>query len=174
MARTSASNVLALKDAAQPWNFDMFFPSVPGASGAVATNLTYKCKTSAIPSSKVNQVPIELHGVKKNEAGTATYDGTFNATFLETVDYATLEAFRAWRNYMRSWRDNTGTNKSQYAINIEIDLYDNAGALSRTMILVGAFPIDIDTVTLSGAEGSTAIELSITFSFDYVSDSTSW
>lgn len=173
MARTSMANVLALKDAAQPWNFDLFFPSVPGAAGQ-AQNLTFKCKGAAIPSSKVNVVPIELHGVKKQEAGTAAYDHTYTAMFLETVDYTTLAAFRAWRNLQRSWRDNTGTNSTEYKVNLEIDLYDNAGNVSRTVILVGSFPTDIAEVTLNGQEGTQAIEISITFSFDYISDSDSW
>lgn len=172
MGRTSYQNVLALRDAAQSWNFDLFFPSVPGSNGQ-AQNLTYKCKTTALPSSKINPIGIELHGTKKQEAGNASYDHTMTATFLETVDYATLAAFRAWRNYMRSWRDNTGTDSAQYKVNLEVDLYDNAGAVARTMILVGSFPTDIAEVPLSGSEAN-AIELSITFSFDYVSDPDSW
>lgn len=172
MARTSYQNILALRDAAQSWNFDLFFPTVPGASGQ-SNGLTYKCKTSAIPSSKINPVAVELHGTKKQEAGNAAYDHTMTATFMETVDYSTMAAFRAWRNYTRSWRDNTGTNASEYKVNLEIDLYDNAGNVTRTMVLVGAWPTDIAETSLSGAEAN-AVELSITFSFDYISDSDSW
>jgi hypothetical protein len=172
MARTSYQNIQALRDAAQTWNFDLFFPSVPGSTGQAQT-LTYKCKTSAIPSSKVNTVAVELHGVKKQEAGNAAYDHTMTATFMETVDYATLAAFRQWRNYMRSWRDNTGTDSAQYKVNLEMDLYDNAGNVARTVILVGSFPTDIAEVPMSGSEAN-AVEISITFSFDNLSDSDSW
>lgn len=172
MARTSMQNVKALADAAQSWNFDLFFPSIPG-SPVPAQNLTYKCKTSAVPGSSLNIVPIELHGVKKQEAGNAIYEHTMNATFLETIDYTTMAAFRGWRNFMRSWRDNTGTNSSEYKVNLEMDLYDNAGAIVRTVILVGAFPTAIAEVAYSGSEAN-AIEVSITFSFDYISDSESW
>lgn len=172
MARTSMQNVKALADAAQSWNFDLFLPSIPG-SAVPAQQLTFKCKTSAVPASSLNIVPVELHGVKKQEAGNAIYDHTMNATFLETVDYTTMSAFRAWRNFMRSWRDNTGTNSAQYKVNLEMDLYDNAGNIARTVILVGAWPSAIAEVAYSGNEAN-PIDVQITFSFDYVSDSDSW
>ncbi len=172
MSRTSYQNVLALKDAAQTWNFDLFFPSIPGSSGSVQT-MTYKCQSTSIPGSGVNIVGVELHGTKKQEAGNATYDHSFNAAFLETVDYETLSRFRLWRNFMRSWRDNTGTDSSQYKVNLEIDLYDNAGEIAETKILVGAFPTKINEVALDGAQAN-AIAITIEFSYDYVSDSASW
>lgn len=173
MARTSYQNVLALADAALSYNFDLFFPSIPGGSPNDAKALTYKCKTSEIPSSSIAPVKIDLHGTSKQEAGNATYDHTFTATFLEVIDYATLSNFRAWRNYMRSWRDNTGTNASEYKVNLEMDLYDNAGNVVKTLILAGAFPTAIGQMAYSGGEAN-AMEISMTFSFDYLSDSQSW
>lgn len=168
MARTSLANVLALPDAAQQWNFDLFFPSIPGSTG-VARSLTFKCKTTALPSSAIEPVPIELHGVKKQEAGRATYQHTFNATFMETVDYASYMAFRAWRDYMRSWKNNTGSDSAAYKVNLELDVYDNQGNISQTIILAGCFLTDIADVTFDGA-ASTVVDLSLTFSFDYVND----
>ena len=173
MARTSYQNVLALADAAQGWNFDLFFPTIPG-SAIPANNLTYKCKTSTLPASSVEPVKIELHGVAKQEAGRATYEHSFQATFMETVDYTTLTAFRGWRDYMRSWKNNTGTDSKAYKVNLELDLYDNGGNIVNTIILVGAWPTQIADVAYSGAEAGAALEIQMTFSFDYLSDSTGY
>jgi hypothetical protein len=172
MARTSYANILALPDAAQSWNFDLFFPSIPGSTG-VARGMTYKCKTTALPSSAIEAVGIELHGTKKQEAGRATYQHTFNATIMETVDYATYMALRAWRDYMRSWKNNTGTNSSAYKVNLELDVYDNSGNISQTMILAGCFLTEIADIQFDGA-ASTVIDLSLSFSFDYVNDGNSY
>ena len=171
MARTSYDQVLSLPDAAQSWNFDLFFPIIPGVGDA--RNLTYKCKGTTIPGSKIEQVLIELHGTQKAEAGRAVYDHTFNATFLETVDYATYLGFRGWRDYMRSWKNNTGANSAGYKVNLELDVYDNAGEVSQTFILVGCFVMDINEVSLSGSE-SNAVEMSLSFSFDYIDDGQSF
>ncbi len=173
MARTSYANILQLPDAAQSWNFDLFFPTIPG-SNLPSSNLTYKCKTSNIPGSSIEAVGIELHGAKKQEAGRATYSHTFACTFLETIDYATYIAFRQWRNYMRSWKNNTGTNSQAYKVNLELDLFDNAGLPAQTLIIAGSFPTEVTDVALSGADSASVLDLSVTFSFDYVSDGTGW
>jgi len=171
MSRTSYDNILALPDAAQSWNFDLFFPYIPG--GGSARELTYKCKTTSIPSSKIEQILIELHGTQKAEAGRAVYDHTFAATFMETVDYKTYLDFRKWRDVTRSWKRNSGTDSSGYKINPEIDLYDNAGNIVHTFIMAGAFLLDINEVQLNGGEGQ-AVEMSLNFSFDYIDDGVSF
>lgn len=171
MARTSYEKVLALPDAAQTWNFDLFFPLIPGSGDAA--QLTYKCKGTSIPSSKIEQILIELHGTQKAEAGRAVYDHSFTATFMETVDYGTYLKFRAWRDKIRSWKRNTGSNSSAYKVNVELDVYDNAGEVAQTFILAGSFVTDINEVQLNGAENQ-AVEMSITLSFDYVDDGISF
>lgn len=172
MARTSHANVMSLPDAAQGWNFDLFFPSIPG-SNLSSENLTYKVKTTTIPTASIEPVKIELHGVARQEAGRATYEHTFNCVIMETVDWATYQAMRQWRDYMRSWKNNSGTNSSAYKVRLELDLYDNAGAVVRTIVLVGAFPTAIGEVALDGAQ-STIIDLNMTFSFDYIDDGSSF
>jgi hypothetical protein len=163
---------MSLPDAAQGWNFDLIFTSIPG-SNLSSENLTYKVKSTTIPTSSIEPVKIELHGVAKQEAGRATYEHTFNCVIMETVDWATYQAMRQWRDYMRSWKNNTGANSSAYKVRLELDLYDNAGAVVRTIVLVGAFPTAIGEVALDGAQ-STVIDLNMTFSFDYVDDGQSF
>lgn len=172
MARTSNANIQSLPDAAQTWNFDLRFPSIPGSSLS-AEQLTFKCKTATLPASSIEPVKIELHGVAKQESGRATYEHTYTAVFLETIDYTTLTAFRQWRDYQRSWKRNTGTNSSAYKVRGELDVYDNAGALVKTMVLVGSFPTSINEVQYDGAQ-SAAVEMTVTFSFDYIDDGVSF
>lgn len=174
MSRTSYSDVLSLRDAAQQWNFDLFFPSIPGTSGGGAPReMTIKCKSTTLPSSKIEPVGIELHGTKKQEAGRATYDHTFNCSIMETVDYATYKDMRAWRDYMRSWKNNQGTDSTAYKVNLELDVYDNAGNVSQTIIVAGAFLTDIADVSFDGAQ-SAVIDMNLTFSFDYLNDGITW
>ena len=169
MSRTSLQNVLSLPDIFQSWNADLFIPSIPGSSYP-AQNLTYKCKTSEIPGASLEAVKIELHGVAKQEAGRAIYSHTFNTSFIETVDFTTLLAFRAWRNTARSWKNNTGTNSQVYCQNLELDLYNNAGEVGQTLILVGSFPTDVTSVQLDGGAAGAPVELTVAWSFNYVSD----
>ena len=168
MARTSHADVMSLPDAAQTWNFDLLFPQIPG-SNISPELLKFKVKTTSIPGSSIEPLKIELHGVAKQEAGRATYEHTFNSMFLETIDYQTYLAFRQWRDYMRSWKRNTGTNSSAYKVRIELDLYDNAGETGQTIVLVGAFPTTMTEINLDGGQ-TAAIDISMAFSFDYIED----
>jgi hypothetical protein len=172
MARTSMADVLSLPDSAQSWNWDLFIPTIPGSS-IDPKLLTFKCKSTEIPGFAIEPVDISLHGVKKQEAGRATYTNTWSSTFIETIDYSTYLAFRGWRKYMRDWKNNTGTNSSAYKKNLELDLFDNAGNIGQTSILCGAWPQEIQAVQLDGSQ-SAVVEMSVTWSFDYVSDSTGW
>lgn len=172
MGRTSHSDIMSLPDAAQTWNFDLRFSRIPGSS-IRAERLTFKVKTTSIPGSSIEPVKIELHGVSKQEAGRATYEHTFNCTFLETIDYETYLAFRGWRDKARSWKRNTGVNSQEYKVPLELDLYDNAGAVILTLKMAGSFPTAMNEIQLDGAQSS-VIDLGMTLSFDYIDDGVSY
>ena len=167
MARSSLQNVLSLPDAAQSWNFDMFFPMIPGASDTMA--LSYKCQTSALPGFSLDKVPVDLHGVSKQEAGRATYTHTLAANFLEVVDFSTRDVFRNWREMIRSWKNNSGSASQDYKVNTQIVVYDNAAAPVRTIICYGTWPEVVNDTPLDGSQ-STALILDIQFSFDYTDE----
>ena len=168
MGRSSLQNVLSLPDAFQTWNFDLFFPSIPGVSDTMG--LTYKCQTSSLPGFNLEPVQIDLHGVTKKEAGRATYGHTFQATFLEVADMSTRTAFRNWRESCRSWKLNTGSVSAAYKVNGQIVTYDNTGAASLVIVCYGMWPETVDDLGLEG-NSSTAGMMSVTFSYDYTDES---
>lgn len=164
MSRSGLQNVLALPDAAQSWNFDLFFPTIPGAASTIA--LSYKCQTTQLPGFNLEPVDIELHGVKKKEAGRATYEHTLPSTFLEVVDFSTRDTFRMWREMIRSWKQNTGSNSQAYKVNAQIVVYDNTPTPTRRITLYGCWPETVDSTPLEG-NSSTALILNVTFSYDF-------
>lgn len=170
MSRSSLQNVLALPDAFQTWNFDLFFPSIPGATDT--TPLTYKCQTSALPGFNLEPITIDLHGVTKKEAGRATYNHTFQSNFLEVADMSTRLAFRNWREACRSWKLNTGSVSSAYKVNGQIVTYDNTGAAKLTIVCYGMWPETVEDLSLEGNQ-SVAGMLGVTFSYDYTDETTS-
>lgn len=170
MGRSSLQNVLALPDAAQTWNCDLFFPSIPGMTNTLP--LTYKCQVPTLPGFGLDPVPIELHGVTKKEAGRAIYDHTMNCTFLETVDWATRDAFLNWRESIRSWKKNTGSVSAAYKVNGQLVVYDNQPVPTRIITIYGMWPETVDAVQMEG-NASTAVMLSVTLSYDYTDDSAS-
>ena len=167
MSRSGLQQIQALPDAFQTWNFDLFFPSIPGVSDPI--QLSYKCQTSNIPGFNLEGVDIELHGVKKREAGRATYGHQFECTFLEVVDLSTRKAFRNWREKARSWKQNSGSDSSVYKVNAELVLYDNAPNVIGTVKIYGMWPETVNDLSLEG-NSSTAGMLSVQFSYDYTDE----
>ena len=167
MGRSSLDNVHNLPDAAQSWNFDLFFPSIPGMTSTLP--LTYKCKTTELPALNADPVQIDLHGVTKKEMGRAVYTHQIQCSFLETVDFATRDAFFNWRESARSWKKNTGSLSSAYKVNPQIYVYDFLPNVTRIIYPYGAWPETVDAVQMDGGQ-SEAVYLNVTLSFDWVDE----
>lgn len=166
MARTSLQNVQSVKDVLQTWNWDVFFPSIPGV--ADTRPFSYKMLSTSIPGFQVEQVPLEVHGVKLNFAGRRVWQGTWEATVVETRDASTRSLLVNWAEYQRSWKQNTGTYKQDYAVTAELVLYDDLPKEVSNILLIGAFPIQVGDANLDSQSG--IVQYSVTFSYDYTED----
>lgn len=165
MGRSSLNDVLSLTDPAQTWNWDIFFPTIPGASNT--RELTFKAMTTSIPSAMLEEVPVELHGVSLRFAGRATFNHSFSVQFLETRNHDTREIFSNWREIARSWQNNSGSYASAYKVNIDLALYDDLPQIVRTIRMYGVWPQSIDDISLDGGS-SGIVQVGVTFAFDWV------
>ena len=75
MARSGLQEVTSVLDVLQTWNWDVFINKIPGSSGDTR-GLTYKCTSTSIPGSSVEQVKLEAHGVQLNYAGRRVWGQT--------------------------------------------------------------------------------------------------
>ena len=166
--RSSLQDVLSLSDPATQWNFDLLLPAIPGS--ADTRDLTFKCMTTDLPGTAIEPVEVPLHGVTLQRAGRRIYTHTINATFMETVDYATREKFRRWMESMRSWITNTGTPSAAYRVSAQIVVYNDLPEVVRTCNITGLWPETMAEVPLDGAS-SALVTLQIGFRYDFWEDS---
>lgn len=167
MTRSSLYDVQSVGDPAQTWNFDLFFPTIPGSSDT--RDLTFKCMTMNLPGVGLDNVEVPLHGVKLNFAGQATYTHQTEVTFLETADWSTRQKFRTWRESIRSWTNNSGTFASAYKITAQMVVYNDLPAVVRTINVYGMWPETLGEVGMDGG-ASNAVQLQMTFRYDYTID----
>jgi hypothetical protein len=168
MPRSSLFDVLSLQDPASSWNFDLFLPTIPGSSDT--RDLTYKCMTTDLPGSGMDNMEVALHGVSLQYAGRRIYTHTLNATFLETADWSTREKFKRWHDEMRSWTNNSGSIAAAYKVNAQIVVYNDIPEVVRTCNIIGLWPETVTEVPLDGS-ASNLITLQISFRYDYWEDS---
>lgn len=161
--RSSLDNSRAVGDAFQTWNFDLFVPSMPG--GGDSRSFSAKIQTTSVPGVTIEPVIVPLHGNELLFAGREVFAHTLEATVLETRDMSTRNAVRRWMSFARSQRKNSGTFKSQYAVTVELVLYDDIPSPVKSIFLESAWPSAIGDLALDGS-ASTAGSYSVTFSYD--------
>ena len=170
MARSSLYDVQgSVVDPAQPWNFDLFFDRLPtGLSGDVRS-LTIRCQSTSVPGASFEAVEVELHGVKLRFRGKKQYNGTFDVTFAENVDWSTYKLFKQWHDLQLSWQRNTGSSSSVYKVSATLTTYDDAGNAVMELPIKGVWPENVQDISLDGSQGG-YVQPSITFSFDYLDE----
>jgi hypothetical protein len=166
MARTSLQNVQSVKDVLQTWNWDVFFPTIPGVSDT--RPFSYKMISASVPGSVIEPVKLESHGVQLNFAGRRTWSGTWEATVVESRDNSSRALLVAWMEYQRSWVANSGNYKADYAVTGELVLYDDIPKEVANIWMYGMFPSTIGDATLDNTSG--IVQYAVTFSYDYTED----
>lgn len=166
MARTSLQNVQSVKDVLQTWNWDIFFPTIPGA--ADTRPFSYKAISTSLPGFTIEQVPLEAHGVKLHFAGRRVWQGTWDVTLVESRDVSTRSTLVAWAEMARSWKNNSGSYKQDYAVTSELVLYDDLPKEVGNILMLGAWPTVVGDAQLDNSAG--IIQYTVTMSYDYTED----
>lgn len=163
MGRTSMRDVASTLDPLQSYNWDVIFPRLPGVANP--RSLTYKCISTQIPGSQVEQVSLEAHGVKLNFAGKRVWTGRWECSFFETRDASTRSDLFGWLEFTRSWNDNKGSYKSEYAVTAGLNLYDDRPIVVQRVNLFGLFLLDLQDVTVD--QTSSVVQYNASFSYDF-------
>jgi len=162
MARSSIQDTLSLGDPAQLWNFDLFLPIIPGASDT--RHLTYRCQSMDLPGTALEPLEVSLHGHTIQYAGRRIFTHTMNVVFLETFNWATRQLFTNWIEIARSWRNNSGSYLSTYAVSGLTVVYDDIPQPMQTTQINYMWPESIAEVQLDGSQ-SGAVNQSISFRY---------
>ena len=161
--RSSLLESQSLPDVFQCWNFDLYVPSMPG--GGDSRQLETKIQTTSVPGVTIEPVIVPLHGNEVVYAGREVFAHTLECTALETRDMGTRNAIRRWMNFARSQRNNSGSYKTEYAVTVELVLYDDVPSPIQSIFLVNGWPSAIADLALDGSF-STAGSYSFTLSYD--------
>lgn len=167
MSRTGLQDISTLKDPLQTWNFGFIIPNVPGNGNGLA--LTLRCKSVVIPGMQLEVAELQLRGMQLNFAGRHVYSHTLPVTITEHRDMLSRQSILRWQYKARDFRNNTGSYKTTYATTADIELYDDTGAVIRTIRLYGLFPTQLDDLTTESAATAVA-EMSVSFSYDFFRD----
>lgn len=170
MKRIQRSEINALPDFLTDGNFVLMFGSIPGS--ASTKRLALQCKSTSIPGETVERLSEQLSGYDKGQAGNRDWSHTFSVTFAETKDLEISSKFRAWMQYCRGTQSGSSVgDSSSYTVNVEVYVFDSAGNQVKTTTIYKVFPTEFPETTFQGGINQAIVESSITFGFDYASNS---
>jgi hypothetical protein len=165
MTRTSLQNVMSLADPAQSWNFDVFFPYLPGS--ASSSDLTFRAMTTDLPGTSLDVVEAALHGVVIPYAGRRMFTQRMDLTLMETSDWGLRNRLTNWVATARDWVSNSGNFWATYAISgVQLVTYNDVVQPSSVTQLTGVWPISIADVPLNGGESAlVSVKLSMAYCY---------
>lgn len=160
--RTTIQQMMATPDPFMSWDWELVIPRIPGI--ADSRQFTIRATATSIPGKLMEQLTWEGHGVKLRYGGKVSFDDTWEVTLIEARDMLTRTMMTTWIDFARSWEDNTGAYKEEYAVPASLTLLDSKGQGVRDIQLINCFPTQLGQATLD--QGSGIVNYQCTFSFD--------
>lgn len=164
--RIQRDEINSLPDALTNDAFTLMFGSIPGESDT--RRLMLQCQSAQEPEETNEAITTMLAGFQKRQSGTNTNQGTFQVTFLETVDLAVLSRIRTWKQYCRGTATGSSVGYSQdYTRTAELTVFDTTGAEAKKVTIYKCFPSNIDAISYDSSNSAAPVIVTVTFTYDY-------
>lgn len=158
--------------------FEVVLPQIPAISDIDVTSdfLNLMCESVTLPGRDIETIKDNTFNIKGNSLSMAFTNNDINISFYVTNDW------KAW-NYINRWlslsfpgiRDKSTPiyvgYKNDYAKDVTIRHYDQAGSLRKQIKLINAFPTSINQIDLSN-NATDIIKCTSTLMYDQWYDET--
>lgn len=162
--RINLDRLNALPDFLTGEAFELLLGNLPSAGDS--TNLTLKVLNTNIPGFSNEPVEANVAGFVKKQRGRKMYPRTLQVTYLEDVQFDTLNKLRAWHEFIVGSQSGTSAAYKQgYTINSDLVVYDTVGRESNRVTFWKMFLQEVGDVQVSG-ENSSLLQVTATFSYD--------
>ena len=160
-------------DGARPNLFEctMTFPLnvIANAAGA-QEKFTFMARSSQLPGSQVNSIPVNYFGRELKFAGNRVFT-EWTVTIINDEDFILRNAFEKWMNGLNSHRFNLRNpgmvNSFDYQQDGYVKQYGKAGNILKAYKFIGLFPTDVSPIELDWASNDTMEEYSVTFAYQW-------
>ena len=152
----------------------------PTISGANKAEVSYMCKSAALPATNVGTVELPFRGRVIKVPGDRTYE-TWTATFYMDDSFALRGAYEKWIELTNGVDSNTATaDIVETWENIQISQLDKFGGAESTTAsaegnlkairkyqLVQAFPVSVSQVSVAYDNNDSYEEFDVEFAYQY-------
>ena len=176
--RPGIEDIRSISNYTDIYRWNLTFASFPltGTVGATTAfnafpsseNLNLRCESVAIPNQTNEKITVNIRGQKVHQSGQATYSGSIQLTFVDTVDNVVQDFIRTWRELV--WQTRTGVSQPKLSQEATIIL-QQLNSLDEPIwqyTLYGCFPQGFDNGSMTNA--SDIRKPTMTLSYDYYED----
>jgi len=124
-------------------------------------------KSTSLPNRTIGNIELNWQGMKAKVAGDPTFDDiTF--TFLNDYNFVAKNYVEEWMEIIAKMSTNERTAHEDYKVDIQLTHLGRTGdEVLGEYILVGAYPMTMDSIELNQESMDTPEEFSTTFAYDY-------
>ena len=145
-------------------------PSGVSIKGEVQKTYALTAHAASIPASTIEPTDVNYFGRAFRIPGTRTFED-WTTTIYSTEDYAVRDMFERWSDTINGVVTNTsseslGLGSDSYTKDIEVELYGKDGKITRTYLLVDAWPTTIGASDLSW-EGNDIQTFEVTWAYTH-------
>ena len=139
----------------------------PGYAGGDSELTSFLCKAAQLPGSVVGQIDVPFRGRQLKIAGDRTFEN-WTITVINDDEFKIRNAFEKWMNGINEHRAGTGfSNPTDYQSDLIIDQLNRQDDVTKSMIVRGAFPVNISAIDLSYDTTDAIEEYTVEFAFQY-------
>jgi hypothetical protein len=141
--------------------------------------MSYQAKGSELPASTLGIIEVGYFGRKIKIAGDRTF-ADWTISMLCDEDMAARSFFEAWSNGINEMEANVRESSAVqeaiggnalvqvgYKVDMQIILYSKDGSPLRSYNMIGAWPVDVGTITVDWDTQNQIITFPIKFAYDY-------
>ena len=140
------------------------FPNYAGGNGDLTSFL---CKAAQLPSSVIGQIDVPFRGRQLKVAGDRTFEN-WTITLINEDGFEVRNSFERWANGINEHRNGTGIlNPADYQADLIIEQLNRQNETIKTIVLRGAFPVNVAGIDLSYDTTDTIEEYTVEFAYQY-------
>lgn len=131
-------------------------------------SFAFTCKSADFPEDTIGTIEVPYMGRKVKFFGDRQYSD-WNTTLIVDNEWSVYHALYDWHVSMNGPRNIIGAsrNMNDYKANAYVTCYGNDGQSNITAYLVGLWPSSIQTINLDWDTTDTAMEVQVTWAYDY-------
>ena len=153
---------------ANPANFELTFPLIPGQSLLGASEeLVLNITSTILPSITIPPLESQWQNTKRWIAGGPTEFEQMNIQFVVDGHFANWKLLYNWMMYISNNKDKMLTNYHDYVVDASLRIINNFGGDIMGIKYIGMWPTNLQEVSFSMKEGEVLIEGGATFVYDY-------